>query len=52
MKWACKVHTYQCPGRQIHSFSTHFLTLIPAGVRSSQITPYNLKLYFAVGVFL
>ena len=31
MKWTCKEHTYERPGRQMHSFPTHFLVLMSAG---------------------
>ena len=48
MKWTCRGHTYERRGRQMHSFPTHFLVLMPVG----QITPYYLNLYFAVGFFL
>ena len=32
MKWICKGHTYECPGRQMHSFPRHFLVLMLAGI--------------------
>ena len=32
MKWTCKWHTYERPGLQMHSFPTHFLVLMPAGI--------------------
>ena len=32
MKWACKGHTYEHPGRQMHSFPMHFSVLMPAGI--------------------
>ena len=32
MKWTCKWHTYERPGRQMHSFPPHFLVLMPAGI--------------------
>ena len=51
MKWTYKGHIYNRLGRQMHSF---FYTFFGFDVcwHSSQITPYYLKLYFAVGVFL
>ena len=30
MKWTCKRHTYERPGRQMHSFLTQFLVLMSA----------------------
>ena len=30
MKWTCKGHTDEPPGRQMYSFPTHFLVLKPA----------------------
>ena len=32
MKWTCKGHIYERPGRQRHSFSMHLLVLMPAGI--------------------
>ena len=32
MKWTCKRHTYERPGRQMHILPTHFLVLMPAGI--------------------
>ena len=32
MKWTCKGHTYGRPGRQMHSFPTHFLALVSVGI--------------------
>ena len=31
MKWTYKGHIYHRLGRQMHSFSTHFLVLMSAG---------------------
>ena len=31
MKWTYKEHIYHRLGRQMHSFSTHFLVLMSAG---------------------
>ena len=32
MKWTRKGHTYEHPGRQMHSFCTHILGLMFAGI--------------------
>ena len=32
MKWTCKGHTYEHPGRQMYSFHTQFLVLMSAGI--------------------
>ena len=32
MKWTWKGHIYERPGRQMHSFPTLFLVLMPAGI--------------------
>ena len=32
VKWTCKGNTYESPGRQMHSFPTYFLVLMPAGI--------------------
>ena len=32
MKWTCKSHTYEHPGRQMRSFRTQFLVSISEGM--------------------
>ena len=51
MKCTCKGHTYERPGRWNVQFLYAIFHFDVCG-HNKKITPYYLKLYFAVGAFL
>ena len=50
IKWTCKRHTYERPGRQMHSFRKQFLVLMSAGILA-KLHPIT-EVVFRCGCFL